>query len=243
MSRLERKRRRRAAAEKLAFLREDARAPVHEQECASTDLHEERLEAVVDILRESGAASVLDLGCGPGALLRRLVAEKQFTRIVGVDVSLEALRQAARLLAASGASDCGRVSLMHGSFASPDPTLAGFDAAVMVETLEHIQLRRLSQVERAVFAELRPGLVLITTPNREYNVLYGLAEKELRHADHHFEWSRMKFQTWSAGVARRNGYRVDFEDLGPAHPALGSPTQMGVFCLRRTRSCLSQSMA
>jgi small RNA 2'-O-methyltransferase len=229
VSSFDRRRRREAAARKRAFLRDGPRAPVQEQDCASTELHDERLDAVVDVLRERGAASVLDLGCGAGALLKRLAAETQFTRIVGLDVSLQALRQAERALAAAGHAGDGRIALTHGSFTSADTCLAGFDAAAMVETLEHIPPRSLSQVERTVFAELRPGLVLITTPNREYNVLFGLSGGERRHPDHCFEWSRQKFQSWAAGVAHRTGYHVEFEGLGPADPLHGSPTQLGVF--------------
>jgi hypothetical protein len=87
----------------------------------------------------------------------------------------------------------------------------------------------LSAVEQAVFAGYRPKTVLVTTPNREYNVLHGMPEGAMRHRDHRFEWSRGKFRTWSEGVARRNGYRVVFEDIGAVDPLLGGSTQMATF--------------
>jgi small RNA 2'-O-methyltransferase len=201
----------------------------------STALHEERLDAVVEVLRASGASSVLDLGCGSGALLRRLALEEQFTRIVGVDTSAAALFRAERMLASLGGADVTRIALHHGSFTSAEQEWMGFDAAAMVETIEHIPPEHLSQVERAVFAQLRPSLLLMTTPNRDYNVLYGKTEKENRHPDHRFEWSRSRFRGWATGVAERNGYHAAFADVGRADPLLGSSTQMAIFRLRQCR--------
>jgi small RNA 2'-O-methyltransferase len=197
-------------------------------------LHDERLETVLAALLASGARTVLDLGCGSGALLRRLLAEAQFTRIVGVDSSARALLRADHDLQAMG-DDPGRCSLEHASFADPEERWVGFDAAAMVETLEHVAPAQLSCVERAVFAVLRPTIVVITTPNREYNVRYGLAEGEFRHPDHKFEWGRSRFRAWANGVGERNGYQVAFHDVGAIDALLGSPTQMGIF--RRTSGC------
>lgn len=201
------------------------------QEETSTELHEERLDAVLGVLRRAGAATVLDLGCGAGALLRRLVADARFARVVGVDLSHEALLVAERALAAAGAPE--RWELRHGSLMDADPALAGFDAAVLVEALEHVAPGELSRVERAVFGVLRPALVVLTTPNRDYNERYGLAEGELRHPDHRFEWTRGRFRAWAESVAGRNGYAAEVSDVGRGDPLLGAPTQMAVF--RRSR--------
>lgn len=193
-------------------------------------LHEQRLETVIRTLLETGAASVLDLGCGPGELLSRLAAEGQFKKIVGIDTSQEALTAARQLLdlKANGSSE-PRLLLYQASFTSFVEDLTGFDAAVMVETIEHVEPNRLSAVEQAVFAGYRPKTVLVTTPNCEYNVLHGLPKGALRHRGHCFEWTRTKFSKWARGVARRNGYRVSFEAIGPADPVLGSSTQMAKF--------------
>ncbi len=193
---------------------------------ALTSLHEERLDAVVRTLLQSQAESVLDLGCGPGELLVRLAGEKQFRKLAGIDASLEALEAARRLLAAE---EPGRVTLCHASFTTVIDALTGFDAAALVETIEHVDPQRLSVVEQAVFAGYRPKTVLITTPNREYNVLHGIPEGALRHPDHRFEWTRGKFATWCEGVARRNGYRVVCSDIGAVDPELGSSSQMATF--------------
>jgi 3' terminal RNA ribose 2'-O-methyltransferase Hen1 len=195
----------------------------------ATSLHAERLDTVVQALLACGAESVLDLGCGPGDLLILLAREKQFKRIVGMDTSLEALSTARHRLTLKHGADEGGPGLCQASFTTFVEDFVGFDAAVLVETLEHVAPHRLSAVEQAVFAGYRPKTVLVTTPNREYNVLHGMPEGAMRHRDHRFEWSRSKFRTWSEGVARRNGYRVVFEDIGAVDPLLGGSTQLATF--------------
>lgn len=195
----------------------------------ATSLHEERLNTVTRHLVASGAQSVLDLGCGPGELLARLVPLVQFRRIVGIDISLESLAAARLLLGLGHDMDDGRVCLLQASFAQADDRLTGFDAALLVETIEHIDPGRLSAVERAVFACYQPETVLVTTPNQEYNVLHGMRPGILRHPDHRFEWTRAKFRSWAFGISKRNGYTVAFGDIGEADPILGSSTQLATF--------------
>jgi len=195
-------------------------------------LHEQRLDAVVAVLRASGAESVLDLGCGPGPLLLRLLREGGVRALVGIDASGEAIRTARRRLADEAPPPEVAWTLIHGSFTEPDPRLLNFDAAVLLETLEHVEPARLSAVEAAVFARCRPATVIVTTPNREYNPLLGVPAHRLRHPDHRFEWDRARFRAWCEGVAGRNRYRVAFEDVGWPHPAIGAPTQMAVFSRR-----------
>ena len=192
------------------------------------DFHGLRLDSVLQELLRCGARSVLDLGCGGGELLLRLAREAQFCRIVGVDISAGVLRGARELLQAEPAALAQRVELVEASFAVPDARFAGFDAAALVETIEHIDAHRLSAVERAVFGSFRPATVVITTPNSEYNPIHGAPAGSFRHPDHRFEWPRAKFRDWARGVAGRNGYRAAFGDIGEPDPDLGSPTQMAV---------------
>jgi len=195
-----------------------------------TSLHDERLDKIVQVLRHHRAETVLDLGCGAGELLARLASEPAFRQIVGLDISLAALSTARDLLERLGhPADGSRLSLSHASFTEASDDFRGFDAAVMLETLEHIDPQRLSVLEKAVFGGFRPTLVIVTTPNREYNVLHGLPQGTLRHRDHRFEWDRDKFRQWATGVAGRNGYQVTFDAIGPVDPLYGSSTQMAVF--------------
>jgi len=195
------------------------------------DLHQQRLDTVLQHLLDSGASHVIDLGCGPGELLQRLAREPQFRRVVGIDIDEQVLEQARLALGCGFADREGRVQVRYGSFEEANRELAGFDAATLVETIEHIDPRRLSRVELAVFGRMRPRTVLVTTPNQEYNILHGMAPGALRHPGHRFEWNRSRFRHWAQGVAARNGYEVSFIDIGPADALYGSSTQMACFAL------------
>lgn len=195
----------------------------------ASELHEDRLDTVVRALLDSGARRVLDLGCGPGELLLRLAREAQFTRIIGIDIDAAVLHEARTLLGLGLPSPDDRIQVRHGSFDAVDATLVGFDAAALVETIEHLDPRRLGRMEVAVFGGMRPGVVLVTTPNQEYNVVHGMAPGERRHPGHRFEWNRARFRQWAQGVAGRNAYAVQFSDIGPLHPEHGSSTQMAQF--------------
>lgn len=194
-----------------------------------TSLHQQRLDVAFHILRETGAETVLDLGCGAGALLCRLAAEPQFEKIRGLEPSGISLQQARQLLAPALAESPDRVELIRGSYTDSHPQLADYDAAAMIETIEHVHPEQLSRVERAVFSGMRPKQLFMTTPNREYNPLFDLGPGEFREADHKFEWSRAKFRQWGTGVARRNAYKVVFGGIGDMDPELGHPTQTALF--------------
>lgn len=195
-------------------------------------LNEQRLATVLGALRGSGATSVVDLGCGEGRLLRLLLDDKQFQRIVGMDVSYRALEMAMNRLKLDRLppKQRERIELMHGSLMYRDQRLAGFDAAAVVEVIEHLDPPRLAAFERVAFEFARPGTVVITTPNAEYNVRWeSLPAGRFRHRDHRFEWTRQQFQQWAARTAERFAYMVRFGPVGPVDPEVGSPTQMGIF--------------
>lgn len=194
-----------------------------------TSLHEERLDHVLRCMKATGAKRVLDLGCGSGALVHRLVSDGQFDEIVGLEMSGQALLQARDMLADHLADTTSGLSLRQGSYTEPQASLAGFEAAAMVETIEHVEPRSLSRVESVVFGQMRPAWVFLTTPNREYNPLYDLAPGEFRESDHKFEWDRARFRQWARGIAERNDYRVSFSGIGEQHPELGPPSQMASF--------------
>jgi 3' terminal RNA ribose 2'-O-methyltransferase Hen1 len=201
-------------------------------------LNDSRLGAVLAALKASGAKRILDLGCGEGKLLRELMAVKQFERIVGMDVSIRSLEIAHERLRLDSLPPHmkDRIILMHGSLLYRDRRLEGFDAAAVVEVIEHMDPPRLAACERVIFEFARPRTVVVTTPNREFNSLWnlGVSSKEFRHPDHRFEWNREEFRLWSNGIAERFGYKAAFLSVGTEDPDAGSPTQMAIFELSQS---------
>lgn len=195
-------------------------------------LNEQRVGAVVAVLRAAGAKRVLDVGCGSGKLIAALVKDLAFEEIAGVDISHRALEVAQSRLRLDRLAprQRDRVKLFQTALTYRDRRLAGFDAAAVVEVIEHLDAPRLRSFERVLFGEARPGAVVVTTPNREYNVRFEkLPAGRFRHRDHRFEWTRAEFEDWSGEVAGRFGYSVRFLPVGPDDPEVGSPTQMAVF--------------
>lgn len=195
-------------------------------------LNDQRMNAVVAALRAAGATSVLDLGCGEGRLLGRLLDDARFARIVGADVSPLVLERAAERLKLDRLAPLkrARIELVHGSLTYRDTRFAGFDAACAIEVIEHIDASRLDAFERVLFEHAQPRTIVLTTPNVEYNAKFEtLPAGGMRHPDHRFEWTRAEFRAWAEGAAARHGYRVEFLPVGEDDAALGPPTQMGVF--------------
>jgi len=199
-------------------------------------LHDIRLEHVLHAIKATGARSVLDLGCGSGALLTKLAASGAFDYLLGLEQSGLALMEARERLGAYLNQSEVAVRLRCGSYTESQPALKGYDAAAMVETIEHVEPGHLSRVESVVFTQMCPRWVFVTTPNREYNPLLDLEPGEFREADHKFEWDRARFRHWARGTASRNGYSVRFEGIGDVDPSLGPPSQMAVFHLETTAS-------
>jgi 3' terminal RNA ribose 2'-O-methyltransferase Hen1 len=215
---------------------DDATAPVDEPEAEiqpaeHVTLRDQRLAAVASVVKASGARRVLDLGCGSGTLLKRLLSD-DYELIVGADVSVRALEHAARRLKLDDMHDAqrNRITLLHSPLTYRDKRLVGFDAAVLVEVIEHLDPSRLSSAEQNIFGSARPGTVVVTTPNAEYNARWeSLPSGEFRHPDHRFEWTRAQFATWGERVADTYGYSIRFLPVGPEDAAVGAPTQMAVF--------------
>jgi len=196
------------------------------------NLHQQRLGTVLAVIKNSGARKVLDLGCGEGRLLAMLLKEPQFDTIVGMDVAYRSLEEAADRLNLERLPSLQRqrIELVHGSLIYRDSRLAGFDAAAVVEVIEHLDPPRLVAFERVLFEFARPQMIVLTTPNAEYNVRWeSLPAGKFRHKDHRFEWTRAEFETWAQRIGERFGYRVRFLPIGDEDALVGAPTQMAVF--------------
>ncbi|HEV3383998.1 MAG TPA: 3' terminal RNA ribose 2'-O-methyltransferase Hen1 [Gemmata sp.] len=210
----------------------DDRNAAEEQLEAKANLHERRLAAVFAVLQESGAKRIIDLGCGEGKLLRLLATDARFTDVVGLDVSARSLEIARQRLGRMRLPDglMERVKLLHGALTYRDKRIEGFDAAALVEVIEHLDPARLDAFTRVLFGFTKPKLLVLTTPNREYNVKFeSLPVGKFRHGDHRFEWTRAEFADWCTGVCAKYGYTVSISQLGDEDPVLGGVSQMGVF--------------
>lgn len=195
-------------------------------------LHDQRLDTVVEALAQAGAGVVVDLGCGEGKLLRRLVKDRRFTRLIGLDACMHSLERASERLGLrqEGKAPEQRVTLLHGALTYRDERWHGTDAAALVEVIEHLDPERLPALEEVVFGQARPRAVVVTTPNADHNALFeNLPAGAFRHPDHRFEWSRAEFAAWLARIAERYGYAASVSGIGTDHPDHGPPTQMVVF--------------
>ena len=195
-------------------------------------LNEQRYQSVLDALKKAEVKRVIDIGCGEGKLLSYLLKEKSFTEIVGLDVSHRSLEIAAERLNLERLPDKLRekIKLLHGSLTYRDRRIEGFDAATVIEVIEHLDESQLSAFERVLFEFTRPGLIVLTTPNVEYNVKFEtLPAGQFRHPDHRFEWTREQFQNWARRISEKFSYSVDFYSVGAEDAQFGAPTQMAVF--------------
>ena len=195
-------------------------------------LNERRLEAVKNAVLQSGATSVIDLGCGECKLTAMLLEEKQIKRVAAADVAVRALEKAKRNLRMERmpAYKKEKLTLMQASLTYKDVRFSGYDAACVVEVIEHLDPQRIHAFERVVFEFAAPSTVVVTTPNKDYNAKYEwLEEGSLRHYDHRFEWSREEFAAWAKHVCETFGYTVEISEIGDVDEECGAPTQMGVF--------------
>jgi 3' terminal RNA ribose 2'-O-methyltransferase Hen1 len=228
----------RKALQKLEMLKTENEATEIDENIPEVDkvkkesLHQKRLKLTVEQLKKSGAKSVLDLGCGEGKLIRLLLKDRQFEQITGTDVAYNELLKAKERLHWDDMSpkQQERLELFQGSLLYKDKRLEGFDAAAIVEVIEHLDESRLEAFERVVFEFAKPKTVILTTPNSEYNVLFeSMSAGTMRHKDHRFEWTRAEFETWANRIAEKYGYKVEFLPIGEVDENVGSPSQMAIF--------------
>lgn len=196
------------------------------------NLHTIRLEEIIQELEHLQVRKVIDLGCGEGKLLKRLLKKRVFETVTGMDISISSLQRAKENLhiETSPEKTDDRLTLFFGSLLYCDKRLVGYDAAVLSEVIEHLEPYQLDFLKETLFAYAKPSYVIMTTPNIEYNVEFkNLPAGKFRHQDHRFEWTRKEFQQWAKEICERYNYQVRFKDLGTVHEVHGGPSQMAIF--------------
>ncbi|XP_015606108.1 uncharacterized protein LOC107272936 [Cephus cinctus] len=124
------------------------------------------------------------------------------------------------------------IRLYEGSVTHADRKLENCDAVICIELIEHLYPDTLMDFPYNVFGYIKPRVVVVTTPNADFNVLFDNFSG-FRHPDHKFEWSREQFRDWAENiVARYPNYEVTIQGIGDG-PAgtehCGSCSQMAVF--------------
>lgn len=215
-----------SAEEQITHVQQEKRIPLNTQ----------RLEAVKNAVVQSGAASVLDIGCGEGRLTSLLLRERQIRKVTAADVSVSALERAKQKLNLDRMQPylSDKLTLMQASLLYKDKRLEGFDAACVVEVIEHIDEPRIPLFEKVLFGFAKPKTVIVTTPNKEYNDNYPTLENgTLRHKDHRFEWTRPQFKAWCCHICEEFGYTAAYMEIGDVDDRCGTPTQGAVFTLQK----------
>ncbi len=203
------------------------------QDTQISELHETRHKWLLDYIIASGVDKLAELGCGSGRLLWKILQHTD-CQVTGLDDSGLSVMQARGNMAAFLTDEPSRVRLLVSSYLNALSDLHAMPLIIMTETIEHIMPTDLSRVEQNVFGNMAPKRLVMTTPNAEFNIVYGLAAGQYRDPDHKFEWSRQKFKQWSQGVASRHGYQVSFTGIGDYEPGLGHPTQVAIFAKNAT---------
>ncbi|GBC01298.1 hypothetical protein RclHR1_04130014 [Rhizophagus clarus] len=209
-------------------------------------LWRQRRSFVNEVLKDSKVTSVVDFGCGEGSLLSFLIQpfeESPITQLVGVDINREVVEQAVEncrpwdhdleFLRLSPLT----IDLYQGSIDVADKRFVGFDALVCMEVIEHVDPPVLDKFFDVVLGTYKPKIVIVTTPNVEFNVYfpqlkYGTPEATLRIEDHRFEWTRKEFQEWGNSGAKKYNYSVEYTGVGKlkdGDPAVGNVTQIAIF--------------
>ena len=200
-------------------------------------LNELRYEKIVDSVKKLPIKrNIVDFGSGEGKLSARLGFVDKVEEILAVEPSeaarLKALKRFEKLMDQKGFV---APKMIWGSLFYFDERLKNKDVIILCEVIEHIDEERLPKAMDLIFEQYYPASLIITTPNKEYNHVYQMAES-MRHNDHRFEWSRDEFRQWCIRMNHSERYELSFEGIGNEDETYGFPTQMCTFIRKENRS-------
>ncbi|NXA84140.1 HENMT methyltransferase, partial [Thryothorus ludovicianus] len=200
-------------------------------------LYKQRYQFVKDLVEKYRPKKVADLGCADCSLLWMLKFYSCIEVLAGLDICANVMKEKMHMLSPLPADYLQpserslTVTLHHGSVAHKDPCMLGFDLVTCLEVIEHLEESELKKFPEVVFGFMAPSIVVISTPNSDFNPLLS-REMVYRHPDHKFEWSQAEFQSWALEAARCYDYSVEFTGVGQPPTGMekvGFCTQIGVF--------------
>ncbi|XP_015268620.1 PREDICTED: small RNA 2'-O-methyltransferase [Gekko japonicus] len=200
-------------------------------------LYKQRYQFIKQLVNKHKPKKVADLGCADCRLLWMLKFCNCIEMLVGLDISEDVMKEKMHMLYPLPGdflqpSERSLTVILHqGSVAQKDPHMLGFDMVTCIELIEHLEIKELEKFPEVVFGFMSPAMIIISTPNSEFNPLLPTVTL-FRHPDHKFEWSRAQFQNWALDAAARYDYTVEFTGLGAPPPGkddVGFCTQIGVF--------------
>ncbi|XP_065368052.1 small RNA 2'-O-methyltransferase [Calliphora vicina] len=208
--------------------------PVYEQRYTTA------VRIIEDPLWEQPLKKVVDFGCAELRLLPLLRRIPHVEHILEVDIDAELLKvhqqKAIPLISdyLKKRESPLRVEVLLGSITDAVEQLYDVDAVIALEIIEHLHKEVLDKVPENIFGFIQPKLAIFSTPNSEFNVLFGpMLENGFRHHDHKFEWTRKEFQSWAHDICKTySNYSVSFMGVGKAPPQnkkLGYSTQIAIF--------------
>lgn len=205
-----------------------------------------RYRYVMDILEQEQSChnnikTIADLGCNECKFMKYFRnGDLEVDALIGVDVDEAVLTNVAMQLKPlpshylNPKSHPFEIELFAGSITDKDQRLYKVDAVCAIELIEHLHPDELLAFPKTVFGFMQPRVAIITTPNKEYNVIFkDFDDDTFRHPDHKFEWTREEFKRWANGViSEYPEYEVEFDGVG--YPDLrpnpeGPCSQIAVF--------------
>ncbi|WP_342431763.1 3' terminal RNA ribose 2'-O-methyltransferase Hen1 [Neobacillus sp. FSL H8-0543] len=193
-------------------------------------LNEQRYDAIVNYIKGlPNRETIVDLGAGEGKLSVQFGFIDGVKEILSIEPSSKSrVKAIKRFQEENDKERYIEPKSLAGSLYYFDERLQNKDIIVLCEVIEHIDEHRLPNIFKTIVNDYRPRILIVTTPNQEYNVVYEM-DDEMRHDDHRFEWTRAEFREKCEQWTKDSSYQVSFQGIGEEIESYGQPTQMAIF--------------
>ncbi|WP_338707925.1 3' terminal RNA ribose 2'-O-methyltransferase Hen1 [Paenibacillus amylolyticus] len=199
-------------------------------------LNELRYRAITDVVATLPVKRlIVDMGAGEGKLSARLAYIPGVEAILAVEPSgqsrLRAMERFAKLEGRSGV--VAMPEPIIGSLFYFDEQMQNQDVMILCEVVEHIEEYRLNGIMDTIMNDYQPEVLLVTTPNKEYNEVYAMEQESFRHHDHRFEWTRAELASRCEEWTQDGNYGYEIKGIGEHVEGYGQPTQLVIFERRK----------